>query len=90
MARLTTTQRGYGADHQRMAKLAIRAQPWCSYCGATSDLTADHIVPRSRGGLNVLSNYRVLCRRCNSSKQDKSAPKAFEKPRQRFSRQTLT
>ena len=35
-------------------------------CGTTQDLTADHIVPRSRGGQNVLSNYAVRCRRCNS------------------------
>jgi 5-methylcytosine-specific restriction endonuclease McrA len=89
MTRPSTTQRGYGADHQRMAKLAIAAQPWCSYCRATTDLTADHITPRSRGGLNVPSNYRVLCRRCNGAKGAKPTPKPIEKPRERFSRQKL-
>jgi 5-methylcytosine-specific restriction endonuclease McrA len=33
--------------------------------GSRESLTADHIIPRSRGGQNVLSNYRVLCGRCN-------------------------
>jgi 5-methylcytosine-specific restriction endonuclease McrA len=51
-----------------MVALAIQAQPYCSDCGATADLTGDHITPRSRGGLNTPTNIRVLCRSCNSSK----------------------
>ena len=34
-------------------------------------LTIDHIKPRRRGGPDVLSNLRVLCRKCNSSKKDR-------------------
>ncbi|WP_442864496.1 HNH endonuclease [Blastococcus sp. VKM Ac-2987] len=34
-------------------------------CGATTDLTADHVVPLSQGGTNE-GPRRVLCRRCNS------------------------
>jgi 5-methylcytosine-specific restriction enzyme A len=64
-ARGTTAQRGYGAAHQRRAHAAIAAQPWCSNCGATTDLTADHITPLARGG-DPLGPIRVLCRRCNS------------------------
>lgn len=30
--------------------------------------TRDHIVPRSVGGLNVLSNYRLAHKRCNSGR----------------------
>lgn len=61
-------RRGYGKQHQRLAAEAIRLHPFCAACGTTKDLTADHILPKSRGGLNALSNYEVLCRSCNSSK----------------------
>jgi 5-methylcytosine-specific restriction endonuclease McrA len=64
-ARGTTTQRGYGAAHQRRARRAIALQPWCSICGSATDLTADHITPLARGG-HPLGPLRVLCRRCNS------------------------
>jgi 5-methylcytosine-specific restriction endonuclease McrA len=48
------------------AKAAIAASPRCEQCGATSDLTADHVVPVIDGaGAGPL---RVLCRRCNSAR----------------------
>jgi 5-methylcytosine-specific restriction endonuclease McrA len=34
-------------------------------------LTKDHIVPRSKGGSNRLSNYQTMCSNCNSRKADK-------------------
>lgn len=40
----------------------------CVRCGSLSDLTADHIVPRSRGGPATLDNLQTLCRSCNSTK----------------------
>lgn len=40
----------------------------CVDCGATGDLTLDHIHPWSRGGPDTVENLRVLCRSCNSSK----------------------
>jgi len=43
----------------------------CIYCGATTDLTLDHIVPLVRGGAHSEENLVVACRRCNSSKSDK-------------------
>jgi 5-methylcytosine-specific restriction endonuclease McrA len=84
----TTSQRGYGSDHQRLRALAITQQPWCSECGSTDNLEADHIVPLNRGGANVLSNYRVLCKAHNVSKADRvTGP---PKPKPRFSRKALT
>jgi 5-methylcytosine-specific restriction endonuclease McrA len=40
----------------------------CVYCGTRDDLTIDHIVPLSRGGLNVRANLQSACKPCNSSK----------------------
>lgn len=40
----------------------------CATCGATEDLTLDHVWPESRGGGATVENLRVLCRSCNSRK----------------------
>jgi hypothetical protein len=40
----------------------------CLECGATDDLTLDHIYPWSLGGPDTLENLRVLCRSCNCRK----------------------
>lgn len=61
-------ERGYDAAWRRLSRAAILAQPWCSRCYATADLTADHIVPLAAGGLSVIENVQVLCRTCNGRK----------------------
>lgn len=51
----------------------------CAYCGATSGLTTDHIIPASRGGvdprvtriLESADNTVCACKKCNSNKTDK-------------------
>lgn len=46
----------------------------CVYCQAKpegSDLHADHVLPRSRGGLSTLENLVCACRLCNCAKSDK-------------------
>lgn len=47
----------------------------CMYCGkqfAHTDLTRDHIVPRSKGGKDVWGNVVAACRRCNQFKADRA------------------
>lgn len=45
--------------------------PMCSVCWAVGALHLDHIVPKSKGGLNDYTNYQLLCAPCNSSKGDR-------------------
>lgn len=40
----------------------------CVICGATDDLTLDHVIPRSKGGTSESGNLQTLCRSCNTSK----------------------
>lgn len=42
----------------------------CVACGETQNITADHIIPVSRGGEHSESNLQPLCGSCNSSKRD--------------------
>lgn len=47
----------------------------CQYCRQKftyDQLTLDHVVPRSRGGLTDWTNVVSCCRRCNGEKGDKS------------------
>ena len=44
----------------------------CQYCGrTTSDLTADHVMPRALGGTETWENLVCACTECNSRKGDK-------------------
>lgn len=40
----------------------------CLLCGATDDLTVDHIRALTDGGTNDNDNLRTLCRSCNSGR----------------------
>ena len=44
----------------------------CQYCGLkSSDLTIDHITPRSKGGTDSWDNVVASCQRCNVKKGDR-------------------
>jgi len=40
----------------------------CQYCGDRNDLTFDHLIPRSRGGLTSWDNVVTACAPCNLAK----------------------
>ncbi|MGW6552237.1 HNH endonuclease [Streptomyces sp. NPDC055051] len=60
----------YDYQWQKIRAEAIRLQPYCSFCGKDHDLTGDHILPLKGGGTNTLDNVRVLCRSCNTRREN--------------------
>lgn len=65
-------KRGYNKRWRRLSKLARRLQPFCSDCGATTDLQADHSPEawrRHEKGLPVrLQDIDVVCGACNRAR----------------------
>ena len=46
----------------------------CAYCGATGvRLEQEHLIPRSRGGSDRITNLTVACRPCNERKGNQTA-----------------
>ena len=61
------------SEATRLWRRAIKEQFDCTcvYCGESydlSELTIDHVHPRSRGGETISSNCVPACRRCNQDK----------------------
>lgn len=54
------------------ARIFARDGRVCCDCGATQDLSIDHIKPVCKGGMTVDGNLRVMCRTCNSKKGARS------------------
>jgi HNH endonuclease len=55
--------------HKLKAAIKLRFNGACAFCGCVPKvLTLDHIVARSKGGLDVSSNLVAVCKRCNESK----------------------
>lgn len=48
----------------------------CQYCGSGKNLTLDHIIPRSKGGNSSWINLVTACRRCNTTKGDRTPEEA--------------
>jgi 5-methylcytosine-specific restriction protein A len=71
-ARGTAAQRGYDYTWQQLSALVVAHYKQCMSCGDTgtlgNPLTADHIIPKSRGGTDDWANLTCLCRECNSRK----------------------
>ncbi len=52
--------------------LFLRDEFCCQYCGSKGDLTFDHVLPRSRGGVTSWDNVVAACSPCNLRKGNKS------------------
>jgi 5-methylcytosine-specific restriction endonuclease McrA len=67
------------AVQRKISRRALFARDgWrCVYCGtASSRLTLDHVVPRSRGGDSVWENVVTACAPCNHRKGDRTLEEA--------------
>ena len=71
--RLVTYVRIPRDTHRRkITRRAVFARDgWtCQYCGARSNLTVDHVIPRSKGGTSSWDNIVASCAPCNRRKGD--------------------
>src|SRR2546421_7995446 len=72
--RLVTYVRIPRDTHRRkITRRAVFARDeWtCQYCGSRSNLTADHVIPRSQGGESTWENIVASCAPCNRRKGDR-------------------
>lgn len=60
-------------NRRRLTRRAVFARDeWaCQYCGVGSDLTVDHVIPRSKGGSSEWENVVACCAACNRRKADR-------------------
>lgn len=67
-----SVRRGPRLTSDEVVVLEQRQRLRCALCGTVLDSDArrhvDHIVPVALGGKSVMSNYQLLCRRCNLGK----------------------
>lgn len=56
---------------QEWLDICVKCDFKCIVCGEKKPLTADHIIPLSKGGSNNIENIQPLCKPCNSRKHNK-------------------
>lgn len=74
--RPSASERGYGHRWRKLRLMQLRMYPLCAdpfgvHAERNEIIAAtdvDHIVPRSRGGQDVLDNLQSLCHACHSKK----------------------
>src|ERR1044071_8902737 len=67
------------ASGMKRLRIYMRDKFRCQYCGEkkpVSELTLDHILPRSRGGDNSPVNIVTACVPCNNRKSDRTPAEA--------------
>jgi 5-methylcytosine-specific restriction endonuclease McrA len=72
---------GYVRQEIRFSRRNIfeRDKNTCQYCGRRmpkTDLTLDHVIPRSRGGIDSWDNLVLACMHCNVSKGSRTPDEA--------------
>jgi 5-methylcytosine-specific restriction endonuclease McrA len=67
-------QQGALAGYEIRAYLLEKWQRRCAYCHQSSTkLQVEHLIPKSRGGSDRLSNLVLACEACNQQKGDRTA-----------------
>jgi hypothetical protein len=65
--RKTDADRKRGFD-AKVGRIKARDEGACVYCGSTTYLHIDHLIPRAAGGTHEDTNLVCACRRCNTKK----------------------
>ena len=67
-------QQGTLAGYELREYLLEKFQRKCAYCGKPGlPMQIEHIVPKSRGGSNSITNLTLACQKCNLKKGNKTA-----------------
>ena len=71
------------AHRRKITRRAVFARDgWtCQYCGSRSNLTVDHVIPRSKGGASSWENIVASCAPCNRRKGDRLPRQAGMHPK---------
>ena len=76
----TAQERGYGAEWQKLRKQVMARDQWrcqCEDCRSEGRITVahecDHIVPKSQGGTDALSNLQAINRECHARKTQRES-----------------
>lgn len=76
--------RGYDSAWNRLSKRARALQPWCSDCGSTENLQADHTPEawaRKAIGRSIrLQDIDVVCEACNHARGDARGERPQRRP----------
>jgi len=56
--------------------IMVRDQFKCAYCGTSSHLTIDHVIPVSKGGKTTFENCVTACQPCNNDKGNRTPNEA--------------
>lgn len=67
MRRGGARERGYDREYEANKEFVLSKSKICWLCGGDGADTADHVIPRARGGSNAVSNLRPAHASCNYS-----------------------
>lgn len=70
--RAARAEAGGGFTDYEWNQLVKEQSNRCLACGKNKKLTADHVIPLSKGGSSNIDNIQGLCKSCNSSKGAKT------------------
>lgn len=78
-ARKLNAEGNYTVEQWKIVRDYYAHNGICPACKEARGLCADHIIPLSKGGSNLITNIQPLCIPCNSSKRDKTIDYRFDK-----------
>lgn len=60
-----------GASWEKLREAVLKRDGYlCQICHQAQATTADHIIPKAKGGEDSMENLQAACRPCNGKKRD--------------------